>query len=553
MMKISAVIITKNEERNIARCLESLSGIADEVIIVDSFSTDKTKEICRSYNAVFVEQEWLGYGEQKNIGNAKASYDYILSLDADEALSSELRKSILQIKENGTHDAYSFNRLNIYCGKPIRHCGWYPDKKIRLWNRGKGKWDNAEVHEQLELQQGTTVKHIKGDILHNTYYTTSQHLEKIQKYSDLWVQKAIKRGKKVSLLKLMVVDQFRFFSSYILRLGFLDGASGWTLSKMIAYEAFLKYNKLYQHYKTPPYLKFEGAYIDYVNGREDTADNKFSILLPTWNNLPCLQLCVNSIRKNSRFKHQIVVHINEGNDGTLEWVKEQGLDYSYSEQNVGVCHAVNAAYRLAKTDYLLYINDDMYVAPDWDLYLWEEIEKTDGNKYYFSATAIEPYPSRTNHHYVGSFGTSPADFREEEFLQSYESFTMGDWSGSSFPPSIMHRDMWDAVGGYSVEYSPGMYSDPDLSMKLWKKGVRNFKGIAKSKVYHFGRSSTKRLKRRDSSWAKKHFLKKWGISSRTFYKYYLRMGEPYKGFQRKPGLSFGYLLKLLSCKIRKFL
>lgn len=250
MVKISAVVITKNEEKNIARCLDSLKGVADEVVIVDSFSTDKTKEICLAYNARFIEQEWLGYGGQKNLGNEEASYDYILSLDADEVLSPELQKSILAVKESWTHDAYSFNRLNVYCGKPIKHCGWYPDKKIRLWDRRKGKWDNAEVHELLELQQDTTVKHLSGDLVHYTYFTLSQHVEKIQKYSDLWVQKALKRNKKIGIFKLLIIYPWRFFASYVLRLGFLDGVSGIIVCKMIAYESFLKYAKLYQYNKS---------------------------------------------------------------------------------------------------------------------------------------------------------------------------------------------------------------------------------------------------------------------------------------------------------------
>lgn len=250
MIKISAVIITKNEERNIARCLQSLQNIVDEVIVVDSLSTDRTKAICLEYGARFIEQEWLGYGEQKNVGNRQASYDYILSLDADEELSPELQKSILAIKDSWTHDAYSFNRLNVYCGKPIKYCGWYPDKKIRLWDRKKGEWDNAEVHELLELQPNTSVKHLKGDIIHYTYYTVGQHIEKIQKYSDLWVKKAVKRNKKVGGLKLFITYPWRFFSCYIIRLGFLDGIFGLIVCRMIAYEAFLKYSKLYQHYKS---------------------------------------------------------------------------------------------------------------------------------------------------------------------------------------------------------------------------------------------------------------------------------------------------------------
>jgi len=250
MIKISAIVITKNEERNIARCLQSIQGIVDDVVVVDSFSTDRTKEICLEYGVRFVEQEWLGYGEQKNAGNRLALYDHILSIDADEELSPELQKSILAVKESWTHDAYSFNRLNIYCGKPIKSCGWYPDKKIRLWDRKKGGWNNSLVHELMELQKGTTIKHLKGDIVHHTYNTIEQHVEKIQRYSSLWAEQALKKHKKVSGFKLLAVYPLRFFSSYILRLGILDGVYGLIVSKMIAYEAFLKYAKLYQHYKS---------------------------------------------------------------------------------------------------------------------------------------------------------------------------------------------------------------------------------------------------------------------------------------------------------------
>lgn len=249
MVKISAVVITKNEERNITRCIQSLQNVADEIVVVDSLSTDNTKAICLEYGVRFIEQEWLGYGEQKNFGNRVASYDYILSLDADEELSPQLQKAVLAVKDSWTHDAYSFNRLNVYCGKPIKHCGWYPDKKIRLWDRRKGEWDKAEVHELLDLQQGTTVKHLKGDIVHYTYVTISQHIEKIQKYSDLWVKKAVRRNKKVGFFKLLIAYPWHFFASYVIRLGFLDGAYGLIVCRMIAYEAFLKYSKLYQHNK----------------------------------------------------------------------------------------------------------------------------------------------------------------------------------------------------------------------------------------------------------------------------------------------------------------
>jgi glycosyltransferase involved in cell wall biosynthesis len=257
------------------------------------------------------------------------------------------------------------------------------------------------------------------------------------------------------------------------------------------------------------------------------ADNcRFSIIIPSWNNLPMLKLCVESIRKNSRFKHQIIIHVNEGADNTRGWVEENLLDHSFSARNVGVSLAVNSAAGMAKTDYILYLNDDMYVCPDWDFYLWEAIERQPDHKFFLSATAIEP-------HDVGkkiaiapyNFGTNPENFDEVGLLQQYAQLPMPDWEGSSWPPNVVHKSLWNQVGGYSLEFFPGFYSDPDFSMKLWKAGVRRFQGVSKSRVYHFLEASTNKLKNRAVNNGRKLFLKKWGITSRVFYHYYLRMGN----------------------------
>lgn len=252
MQKLSAVIITYNEEKNISRCIESVRDVADEVIIVDSFSTDKTKEICLRYDVQFFERAWHGYGEQKNWGNEHASYDYILSVDADEFLSNELKKSILWAKEHGTYDAYRFNRLNIYCGQKIRYGCWYPDTKLRIWNKHMGSWDNTTVHEVVRLDSSTKIKHLKGNLNHETYNSIDQHVKQIANYSDLWLQQTLRDGKRCSLFKLITVTPFRFFRDYILKLGVLDGKYGLIVNGLIAYESFLKYSKLYQHTRLLP-------------------------------------------------------------------------------------------------------------------------------------------------------------------------------------------------------------------------------------------------------------------------------------------------------------
>lgn len=252
----------------------------------------------------------------------------------------------------------------------------------------------------------------------------------------------------------------------------------------------------------------------------------FSILIPTWNNLPYLKLCISSIRKNSHLNHQIIVFVNEGADGTADWLKAEGIDFLHSPKNEGICVAMNACRPLIRSPYVAYLNDDMYVCPDWDLALMKEIHQVGHPLFMLSSTLIEPRPTG-NPNYVAiisDFGDSPAHFREDDLLRSCQTLTRDDWSGASWPPSVVSLEMWDKVGGYSIEFSPGMYSDPDFSMKLWKAGVRTFKGVAASKVYHFGSKSTKRVRKNTGS---DTFLLKWGITAGTFYKYVLKMGAPY--------------------------
>jgi len=267
-----------------------------------------------------------------------------------------------------------------------------------------------------------------------------------------------------------------------------------------------------------------------------------------------LQLCINSILKNSTFKHQVILHINEGTDGTKSWVENQQIDYTYSGNNIGVCYALNVAAALAETDYILYLNDDMYVCPEWDKYLWEEIQHMPDKLFYLSATAIEPFDAGKKCAITPySFGTSPADFREAELLANFRTLPMNDWNGASWPPGLVHRDIWNTVGGYSVEFFPGFYSDPDFSMKLWQTGVRNFKGVANSRVYHFLEHSTKRLGNRQVKKGNRIFLNKWGITAKMFYRFYLRMGSKYTGPLPEINETFAYKLKKLTSRIKKLL
>ncbi len=244
-MKLSVVIITFNEEKNIERCLKSVQSIADEIVVVDSFSTDATEHICNQFNVRLIKQKFLGYTEQKNFALNQATNNCVLSLDADEMLSDTLFQSIQHEKQNGfPADAYSMNRCTSFCGKLIKHGSWYPDKKIRLINTNKGKWAGMKIHEKIEMQSGSTLQHLFGDILHYSYYSLEEVITQNNKYTTIQAQAMLQQGKKASLFKLMVNPLVAFINGYIFKLGFLDGADGFFIASSVAYQTMVKYAKL---------------------------------------------------------------------------------------------------------------------------------------------------------------------------------------------------------------------------------------------------------------------------------------------------------------------
>jgi glycosyltransferase involved in cell wall biosynthesis len=243
-MKISAVIITLNEEKNLARCLDSVRDVVDEIVILDSFSGDRTEEIAVEYGVKFIKRAWKDFSQSKNYANAQASHDYILSLDADEALSDELAETIRRLKENDLLDGYFVNRRTNYCGKWITHCGWYPDQKLRLWNRKKGQWEGA-IHEKIELDPDAKTAELKGDLLHYAFNTIAEHIETANRYSDIAARDAYKNGKKANLLIDIILNPVAMFlRKYVLLLGFMDGYYGYIICRISAFANFLKYSKL---------------------------------------------------------------------------------------------------------------------------------------------------------------------------------------------------------------------------------------------------------------------------------------------------------------------
>jgi len=248
--QLSVVIITYNEEKNIARCLDSVSRIADEVIVVDSFSTDKTTEICKTLGARVIQHKFDGHIEQKNFALEQASFPSVLSLDADEVLSDELRSSIAAVKAEWKYDGYEMNRLTNYCGAWIRHCGWYPDRKIRLFDKRKGKWTGINPHDRYMLnEQKASVGFLKGDILHYSYYSISGHIKQVDYFTEISARVLFESGRKASLIRLIFAPVFRLIRDFILKGGWLDGYYGLVVCMISSHSVFLKYAKLRELWK----------------------------------------------------------------------------------------------------------------------------------------------------------------------------------------------------------------------------------------------------------------------------------------------------------------
>jgi len=278
----------------------------------------------------------------------------------------------------------------------------------------------------------------------------------------------------------------------------------------------------------------------------------FSILIPTFNNLEYLKFCIRSIKKNSKYNNQIIPHVNIGDDGTIDFLKHENIDYSYTEYNSGICEGINKAAKLAKNDYFLYAHDDFYFCPNWDEILLNEVNKIGHKNFYLSGTMMKNGQINFN------CGDTPDDFDEQKFLDNYKDYNHYDFQGSTWAPSLVHRDTWIKVGGLSEEYFPGTGSDPDFNKKLWDLGIRIFKGINNFKVYHFGsivlRNKLNKIKKnnRYGSRGAKLFILKWGISIKFFKRFYLRSNDYYDGPLSNPIKNLKFLLYLLICKTHYF-
>lgn len=244
MIKLSVAIITYNEEANIGRCLESVWEIADEIVVLDSFSTDQTQAIARSFGAKIYEHSFEGFARQRQMSIDHCTYDTILAIDADEVLSDLLKESIASVKSNWTHHAYTCNRLNNYCGRWIRHGTWYPDKKLRLFHRDHAAMADRDPHEVIEVKPGIAIQHLTGDLLHYSYKTPEEFVRTNDRYSTMQAESFHRQGKKASLIQHLYKPFWRFFKSYVVKRGFLDGKDGWIIAVGQAQAVNMRLNKM---------------------------------------------------------------------------------------------------------------------------------------------------------------------------------------------------------------------------------------------------------------------------------------------------------------------
>tara|TARA_B100001057_G_scaffold49111_1_gene43802 strand:- start:1234 stop:2115 length:882 start_codon:yes stop_codon:yes gene_type:complete len=278
-----------------------------------------------------------------------------------------------------------------------------------------------------------------------------------------------------------------------------------------------------------------------------------SIIIPTYNNLSYLKKCIESINKNSFYKNEILVHINEGFDGTIQYLEDIDIKFTHSDTNIGLCLACNKISKKSRFDLILYSHDDMYFLPNWDKILVEKVKELKTKKFYLSSIMINGDPKLEGHLNLNA-GDTIDNFNEEYLLNNYKKLEHPDFEGSTWAPHLIHKDLWEKVGGFSEEFTPGAGSDPDLNLKLWNEGVRIFKCLNQSRVYHFGSITIRKkketeFKKNQGSRANKIFLLKWGYSIKFFKKYYLKSHYIHDENLTDPKKNFFYYFDLLKNKI----
>ncbi len=275
---------------------------------------------------------------------------------------------------------------------------------------------------------------------------------------------------------------------------------------------------------------------------------KISILIPTFNNLKYLEFAIYSLRKNSFYDHEIIIHVNNGSDGTLDFVKNNNIKFTHSKDNIGLCTSMNTAYKISSSNLILYAHDDMYFCKNWDKYLIDEIRNQKDNLYYLSGTNVS-----TRHGLINfDCGDKIENFDENKFLEFCLEDNTPNLQSSHWSPHLIHKELWEKINGFSEDFNPGDGSDPDFCMKLWLNNVRIFKAISKFKVYHFNSLTTRKGKVKLNN-GTKIFLLKYGINPRFFRKYFLRGDNsviPFIENLPEPKKDINFYIDLVKCKLK---
>ena len=352
-IKLSVVIITFNEENNIERCLNSIKEVADEIVVLDSYSSDKTADICKHYNATFIQHEFLGHIEQKNKALSHAKYDYVLSLDADEALSPELSLSIQKIKKHAQHKAYNFNRLTFYENTPIKTCGWYPDTKIRLWNTKIGKWGGINPHDKVILEKSIRVKHLDGDLFHYSFSDFKDYLDRQIKYAKVAGQAYYQANERFYLFKLLINPSYRFIRDYFFNLGFTEGTTGLMISVVSAFSVFIKY---YTYFKL----------------KKDNQTSTTTLIIATYNWPEALELILLSIIKQIKIPDEIIISDDGSSSQTRSLInrykpffKESLIHCWHEDSGFRLSEIRNKAINMASKDVIIQIDGDVILHPSF--------------------------------------------------------------------------------------------------------------------------------------------------------------------------------------------
>jgi glycosyltransferase involved in cell wall biosynthesis len=349
MIHLSVVIITYNEERNIGRCIDSIKPVADEIVVVDSFSKDQTRKICEEKGAIFIEHAFEGHIQQKNYALSQAKFDYVLSLDADEYLSAELTKSILAAKKSWPADAYTMNRLSSYGGRWMKLSAWYPDKKLRLWDKKVGHWGGDNPHDKVILDKKSNILHLKGDLMHRAYDNATEFLTKVQSYSDIFANEK-RFVVHCSPFKILYKTAYTFFFNFFVKLGVFGGYEGAMISLSNTNYTFYKYSKLLEANKSL----------------------KTSLIITTYNRKDALELVLLSVLKQSTLPNEVIIADDGSREDTREMINSYKatfpvpLIHCWQEDNGFRVSAIrNKAIAKAAYEYIIMIDGDIVLHPDF--------------------------------------------------------------------------------------------------------------------------------------------------------------------------------------------